>query len=114
MHLLSRIGCTCYYFDTMLLEILTRMHSPCFIIHAFAISYAMFMHIGSTEEIMLLEFNEEEKGDQQEIPQATAPEGEEQTPHFLSERQAPEHSKSPSILQNITQVLMIDALGYKS
>ena len=29
-------------------------------------------------------------------------------------RQAPEHSKSPSILQNITQVLMIDALGYKS
>ena len=74
---------------------------------------------------MLLEFNEEEEGDQQEIPQATAPEGEEQTPrrasrvhwsppYFLSERQAPEHSKSPSVLQNITWVLMIDALGYKS
>ena len=74
---------------------------------------------------MLLEFNEREEGDQQEIPQATAPEGEEQNPeelpecpdhrpHFLSERQAPEYSKSPSILQNITQVLMIDALGYKS
>ena len=29
--------------------------------------------------MMLLEFNEEEKGDQQENPQATAPEEEEQT-----------------------------------
>ena len=34
----------------------------------------MIMHIGSTEEIMLLEFNEEEEGDQQETPQATTPE----------------------------------------
>ena len=33
------------------------------IIHAFVISYAIFMHIGSTEEITLLEFNEEEEGD---------------------------------------------------
>ena len=32
----------------------------------------------------------------------------------LDSRQAPEHSKSPSVLQNITQVFMIDALGYKS
>ena len=83
------------------------------IAHAFAISYAIFMHIGSTEEITLLEFNEEEEGDQQENPQAAAPEEEEQTleelpecpdhrPHLLSQRQAPEHSKSPSILQNIT------------
>ena len=31
---------------------------------AFAISYSMIMHIGSTEEITLLEFNEEEEGDQ--------------------------------------------------
>ena len=37
-------------------------------IYAFAISYAIFMHIGSTEEITLLEFNEEEEGDQQVIP----------------------------------------------
>ena len=83
------------------------------------------MHLGSTEEITLLEFDEGEEGDQQEIPQATAPEAEEQNlerafgvpwspPHFLPERQAPKHSNSPSILQNITQVLMIDALGYKS
>ena len=33
-------------------------------IYACAISYAIFMHIGSTEEITLLELNEEEKGDQ--------------------------------------------------
>ena len=38
------------------------------IIHAFAISYAIFMLIGSTEEITLLELNEEEEGDQQETP----------------------------------------------
>ena len=81
--------------------------------YAFAISYAIFMHLGSTEEITLLEFNERDEGDQQEIPQAAAPEEEEQTleelpecpnhrPHFFYERQAPEHSKSPSVLQNIT------------
>ena len=62
---------------------------------------------------MLLEFDEVEEGDQQENPQAAAPEGEEQNPEelsecpdhrppVLSERQAPEHSKSPSILQMIT------------
>ena len=77
-------------------------HATLVNIYAFTISYAIFMHLGSTEEITLLEFDEGEEGDQQENPQATAPEGEEQTPHFLSERQAPEHSKSPSILQNIT------------
>ena len=32
------------------------------VIHAFAISYSIIMHIGSTEEITLLEFNEEEEG----------------------------------------------------
>ena len=36
--------------------------------YAVAISYAIFMHLGSTEEITLLEFNEGEEGDQQEIP----------------------------------------------
>ena len=45
--------------------------------YAFAISYVIFMHIGSTEKITLLEFNEEEEGDQKEIPQAIAPEEEE-------------------------------------
>ena len=40
--------------------------------YAFVISYAIFMHLESTEEITLLEFNEGEEGDQQEIPQATA------------------------------------------
>ena len=47
-------------------------HITCVIVYAFAISYVMLMHIGSTEEITLLEFNEEEEGDQQESPQATA------------------------------------------
>ena len=55
------------------------------------------MHIGSTEEITLLEFNEEEEGGQQETPQAIALGEEEQTPKEL-----PEHSKSPSVLQNTT------------
>ena len=52
-------------------------------IYACAISYAIFMHIGSTEEITLLEFNEEEEGDQLETPQAIAPREEEQTPKEL-------------------------------
>ena len=57
--------------------------------YAFAISYAIFMHLGSEEEITLLEFDEAEEGDQQENPQATAPEGEEQTPKELPE--CPDH-----------------------
>ena len=81
-------------------------------IYAFAIPYAIFMHLGSEEEITLLEINEGEEGDQQEIPQAAAPEEEEQNLEELleclitappfSKRQASEHSKSPSILQKIT------------
>ena len=39
----------------------------------------MLMHIGSSEEITMLEFNEEEEQDQQEMPQATALGEEEQT-----------------------------------
>jgi len=39
----------------------------------------MLMHIGSSEGITLLEFNEEEEEEQQETPWAVAPEGEEQT-----------------------------------
>ena len=72
-------------------------HIICVIIHAFAISYSMIMHIGATKEITLLEFNEEEEGGQQETPQAIALGEEEQTPKEL-----PEHSKSPSVLQNTT------------
>ena len=82
------------------------------------------MHIGSTEEITLLEFNEQEEGDQQVIPQATAPEEEEQTPEELPEcpdhhptsflRAKPRSILSLPIFTNITQVLMIDALSYKS
>ena len=64
-------------------------HIICVIIHAFAISYAIFMHIGSTEEITLLKFNEEEEGDQEETTQATAPGEEEQTPEDLLE--CPDH-----------------------
>ena len=93
--------------------------------YAFAISYAILMHLGSTEEITLLEFNEGEEGDQQEIPQAAAPEGEEPTPEELPE--CPDHrptfflkGKPRSILslpvfyKIILESLMIDALGYKS
>ena len=44
------------------------------------------MHIGSSEEITLLEFNEEEEEDQQEMPQAVALEEKEQTLEDLPER----------------------------
>ena len=47
------------------------------------------MHIGSTEEITLLEFNKEEEGGQQEIPHVAAPEEEEQTPEEHPE--CPDH-----------------------
>ena len=57
--------------------------------YAFIIPYAIFMHLGSEEEITLLEFEEAEEGDQQENPQATAPEGEEQNPEELLE--CPDH-----------------------
>ena len=52
-------------------------HTIRVITYAFVISYAMLMHIGSTEEITLLEFNEEEEGNQQDTPQAIAHEEEE-------------------------------------
>ena len=83
------------------------------------------MHLGSTEEITLLEFDEWEEGDQQEIPQATAPKEEEQTPEELPE--CPDHrptsflkGKPQSILSLLVfykillESFMIDALGYKS
>ena len=38
-------------------------------------TYAIFMHLGSEEEITLLEFEEAEEGNQQEDPHAAAPEG---------------------------------------
>ena len=85
----------------------------------------MIMHIGSTKEITLLEFNKEMEGDQQGISQATAPEEEEQTPEELLE--CPDHrptsflkGKPRSILslpvfyKILLDSLMIDALGYKS
>ena len=64
-------------------------HIICVIIHAFVISYSLIMHIGSTEEITLLEFNEKEEGDQQETAQAIALGEEEQTPKELPE--CPDH-----------------------
>ena len=50
-------------------------HTTLVNIFAFAISYAIFMHLGSKEEITLLEFDEAEEGDQPENTQVTAPEG---------------------------------------
>ena len=59
------------------------------IVYAFVISYFMLMHIGSSKEITLLEFNEEEEGDQQETSQAAAIGEEEHTPEDLTE--CPDH-----------------------
>ena len=57
--------------------------------NAFALSHVTLMHLGSTEEITLLEFDEGEEGDQQDIPQAAAPEGKEQNLEELLE--CPDH-----------------------
>ena len=67
---------------------ITYYHSI-LVMHTFAIPYFIFMHLGSEEEITLLEFDEVEEGDQQENPQAAAPEGEEQNPEELLE--CPDH-----------------------
>ena len=80
------------------------------IIHAFAISYSMLMHIGSTEEIMLLEFNEEEEGDQQEIPQAAALGEEEPTIEELPE--CPDH-RPTSFLKGKPQSIISLPVFYK-
>ena len=58
-------------------------------LYAFVISYSILMHLGSTEDITLVEFDEGGEGDQQEIPQAVAPKGEEQNPEELLE--CPDH-----------------------
>ena len=47
--------------------LITLYHLIRVIIYAFVISYFMLMHIGSSEGITLLEFNEEEE-EQQETP----------------------------------------------
>ena len=73
----------------------------------------------------LLEFNKEEKGDQHDIPKATALGEEEQTPEELPK--CPDHrptsflkSKPRSILslpvfyKILLESFIIDALGYKS
>ena len=73
--------------------------------YAFAIPYAIFMHIGSTEEITLLEFDEVEEGDQQENPQAAAPKGEEQTPEELLE--CPDHCPTSFLKGKLRSILSL-------
>ena len=87
--------------------------------------FFIFMHLGSEEEITLLEFDEVEEEDQQENPQAAAPEGKEQTPEELPE--CPDHRPTsflkgkprsilslPMFYKIILESFMIDALGYRS
>ena len=94
------------------------------IIHAFAISYSMLMHIGSIEEITLLEFNKEEEGVQTKTPQAIALREEEQTLQELTKcldhrptsflKGKPRSILSLSLFYKILlESFMIDALGYK-
>ena len=70
----------------MLLKTPMRMHFiiPHHITHV-VIYASMIMHIGSSEGITLLEFNEEEEEEQPKTPQAIALEGEEQTLEDLPE-----------------------------
>ena len=78
--------------------------------YAFAIPYAIFMHLGSEEEITLLEFDEVEEGDQQENPQAAAPEGEEQTQEELPE--CPDH-RPTSFLKGKPRSIICLLIFYK-
>ena len=100
-------------------------HTILISMYAFAISYAIFMHLGSEEGITLLEFDEVEEGDQPENPQATAPKGEKQNLEELPE--CPDHSPTsflkgkprsilslPVFYKILLGSFMIDALGYKS
>ena len=104
---------------------ITLHHITCVIVYAFVISYFMLMHIGSSEGISLLEFNEEEEEDQQETPQDIAPGEEEQTLEDVPE--SPDHrptsflkGKPRSILSLLyftktsLESFLFDALGYKS
>ena len=115
----------------MLLKTLMKMHfiTPYHIIHviiyASMISYFMLMDIGSFEGITLSEFNEEEEEEeQQEIPQAIAPEEEEQTLEDLPEcsdhrptsllKGKPRAFKPPMFYKISLESFIFDALGYKS
>ena len=85
-------------------------HHIILVMHTFAIPYAIFMHLGSEEEIMLLEFDEVEEGDQQENPQAAAPEGKEKNPKELSE--CPDH-RPTSFLKGKPQSILSLPVFYK-
>ena len=85
-------------------------HATLVNIYAFTISYAIFMHLGSEEEIALLEFDEAEEGDQQENPQAVAPEGREQNPKELPE--CPNH-RPTSFLRGKPQSIISLPVIYK-
>ena len=84
----------------------------------------MLMHIGLSEEITLLEFNEEEEEDQQETPQDIALGEEEQTledlPECLDHRPTSFLKGKPRSIVSLPCFtkyylsFMFDALGYKS
>ena len=85
-------------------------HTTLVNIYAFAISYAIFMHLGSKEEITLLEFDEIEEGDQQENPQVIAPKGVEQNPKELPE--CPDH-RPTSFLRGKPRSILSLPIFYK-
>ena len=68
------------------------------------------MHLGSEEEITLLEFEEAEEGNQQEDPQAATPEGVEQNPEELPE--CPDH-RPTSFLRGKPQSIISLLVIYK-
>ena len=83
---------------------ITSYHIIHVIIYASMISYSVLMHIGSSEGITLLEFKEEPE-EQQEAPQAIAPEGEEQTLEDLPE--CPDHRPASFIKGNPRSILSL-------
>ena len=80
-------------------------HHIILVMHTSTIPYAIFMHLGSEEEITLLEFEEAEEGDQQENSQAAAPEGAEQNPEDLLE--CPDHRPTSFLRGKLRSILSL-------
>ena len=118
-----------YYFNTILLKILTRMHSSLFIIiymsscmhsqylipcHAYWIdrgdNVAGIQWRRGRESIGDSSHSSRRRGaDSRRAPWVPG-----SPPHLFPQRQAPEHSKSPLFYKILLESFMFDALGYKS
>ena len=130
MHLLNRIGCAWYYFDTMPLKILTRMHSSLLIIYT--CRHTCVRNILFHDHAYRIDRGDNVAGIQRRRGRGSAGDSSSHSsrrrgadsrrapwvprslPHLFPQRQAPEHFKSPMFYEILLESFMFDALGYKS